>query len=75
MKFLLAGKREQPLGQRSAAEGALHGAIQKPANSGVLSQPFREKVEVADHCHEEIVEVVCHTADELAQGLDLLRLK
>ena len=75
MEFLLAGKREQPLGQRCAAAGALHGAVQKPANFGVLPQPFREKVEVADHRHEEIVEVVCHTADELAEGLDFLRLK
>ena len=34
-----------------------------------------QEVEVAEHGHQQIVEVMCHTAGELADHLHLLRLE
>ena len=73
-QILLARERQQPLGQRSAALGALHRAIDQPMQTRIVRQALAQQVEIAHHRHQQIVEVMRDAAGELPDRLHLLRL-
>ena len=73
-QILLARKRQQPLGQRSAALGALQGAIDQTMQLGIVRHALAQQIEIAHHGHQQVVEVVRDAAGELADRLHLLRL-
>ena len=77
---LPAGERKKPRGQRAGALDALQRQVFRPFDprpgwslrqKGELSV---DGVEAAEHEGQEIVEVVCDAAGELAERLHLLRL-
>ena len=73
--ILPPGEGEQALGQRGAALGRLDGARDQAGDGGLVRQPLAEQVEVGQHRHQQVVEVVRHAAGELAHRLHLLRLE
>ena len=75
VEVLLARKGEHALGQRRAAFGALHRCVDQPLRARIVRQLLAQQIEISDHRHQEIVEVVSDTAGELAEALHLLRLK
>ena len=73
-QFLAAGEGEHALGQRGAAVGALHRAIDQTQQARIVRQSFAQKLQVAEDHHQQIVEVVRDAAGELAEALQLLHL-
>ena len=73
-QILLTRERQQTLGQRRAALGALHGAVDQPMQPRIVRHALAQQIEIAHHGHQQIVEVMRDAAGELADGLHLLRL-
>ena len=73
-QILLARERQQALGQRSAALGALQRAIDQPMQARIVGQALAQQIEITHHRHQQIVEVMRDAAGELADRLHLLCL-
>ena len=73
-QILLARERQQALGQRRAALGALQRAVDQPVQARIVGHALAQQIEVAHHRHQQIVEIMRDAAGELADGLHLLRL-
>ena len=74
LQVLPAREGQQALCQRSAPLGTLHGAVHQAQQVGVAADTTVEQVEVGDHRHQQVVEVVRDAARELPDRLQLLRL-
>ena len=74
MKILLAGKRQQPMGQCRAAQGAVLRPVQQCGDIAPRGQTFLRHFDIADHDRQKIVEVVGAAAGKLADGIHLLSL-
>ena len=57
-----------------AALGALRGAVDQAFRDGIVRQPLAQKLEIAQHRGQQVVEVVRHAAGELADRFQLLQL-
>ena len=68
------GEGQQALGERRAALGTLQRAVDQPRGPRIVGDVLAQQVEVAQHGHQQVVEVVGDPAGELADGLHLLRL-
>jgi hypothetical protein len=72
---LPAGECEQLACQRCAPLRCFFDCLDSPQASGVTArQPF-QRMDVAGDDHQEIVEIMRHAAGELAQCIELLRLR
>ena len=75
LQVLLACEGEQTLGQRGATLHALQCTVDEAECPLIARQMLSQEFEIGKHCHEQIVEVMGHTAGQLADHLHLLRLK
>ncbi len=73
-QILLPRERQQALGQRGAALGALHRALDQAVQPRIVGDALAQQIEIAHHRHQEIVEIMRDAAGELADRLHLLRL-
>ncbi len=65
---------EQPLGQRRAALGTLHGAVDQPVRRRIGRHALAQQLEVAHHRRQQVVEIMCHAASELTDRFQLLQM-
>jgi len=77
---LLAGKGQQPLRQCGRTLRSAHGVVERALQAGRHSAAQAPEMalrcfQIADDDGEQIVEIVCHSAGELADGLHFLRLQ
>ncbi len=77
---LLPGEGEQPLRQCGRSLRSAHGVVERAFQSGRHSPAQGAEMalrgfEIADDNGEQIVEIVCHSAGELADGFHFLRLE
>jgi hypothetical protein len=68
-------KAEELAGQRRAALGCPLDRGNRALRSRVVADPLLEDVQAAADDHQEIVEVVCDAAGQLAECIELLRLR
>ena len=74
LEVLLPSKGQQLLRQRRTTLGAADRAADQPLRLGVLCKMLRQQLEIAQHGHQQVVEVMRDAASEFAQHLHLLRL-
>ncbi len=74
VQLLPAGEGEQALGQRGAAAGALQRPVDQPRRLRIAVEVPAQEVEVAEHGHQQVVEVVGDPAGQLPHRLHLLGL-
>ena len=74
-KLLPARECQQPLCQRGASLGPLHGVLQQAMASRVVRQPLFQQAQAAQNRHQQIVEIVSDAARQLPDGIHLLRFE
>ena len=76
LQWLAARKRQELMGQDRRARGCVHRRVHHPLQTLVaaLRQPPLQCLQIAGDHRQQIVEVMCDAAGELADRLHLLRL-
>ena len=74
LQVLPPGECQQALGQGRPALRALHRAVDEAQKLGRLRHMPAQQIEIADHRHQQVVEVVGDAAGELADRFHLLGL-
>ena len=75
LQLLSSREGQHPLGQGRTPLRSLHGIVQEAVILGSSGRRLRIQFETAEHCHQQIVEVVGDAAGQLSDGFHLLGLK
>ena len=73
-EFLAAGEGQQALGEGGAAPCPLERPFDQPHRPLIIGDMPAQHFEIAQHGHQQVVEVVRHAAGELTDGFHLLCL-
>jgi hypothetical protein len=74
LQMLLAGEDQELLRQLRAARRRSRGRLHQLARPLVGAEPGFEKLEIAEHAGQQVVEIVRHAPGKLSDGLHLLEL-
>src|SRR5579864_1347606 len=74
MQLLSASERQEPSRQPRTTLGRANGAFDEPMAALIATHALLQKLEIAEDRHQQVIEVVRHTARELAEAVKLLDL-